>query len=122
MVFCIRSKSTGFPVDELTSAVADLTRSQACLISIFADTLSLLGVNFASSSTRSLYLQRRWMGCIRQYVLETTEKLGEGKITFMRRSLAHIDLFSSGWRLSMGRTDFERASIPWLRSIQLGID
>lgn len=64
MVFCIRSNRTGFPVDELTSAVADLTRSQACLISVFADMQSLLGVEFTSCSTRSLYLQRRWMGYI----------------------------------------------------------
>lgn len=64
MVFWIRSNNTGFPVDELTSAVADLTRSQACLISVFADVQSLLGVELTNCSTRSLYLQRRWMGCL----------------------------------------------------------
>lgn len=64
MVFWIRSNNTGFPVDELTSAVADLTRSQACLISVFADAQSLLGVELTNCSTRSLYLQRRWIGCL----------------------------------------------------------
>jgi hypothetical protein len=42
--------------------------------------------------------------------------------TLMRRSFKVIDLFSSGLRLSIGATDFDRASIPWSKSAQLGID